>query len=385
MLVKLNQGERLDPQALAEEFGVNLRTIQRDLNERFAYLPLEKTDGRYHLDPAFLGKLSTRDIERFASLAGVRGLFPSLSDEFLRDIFDARMQSALLVKGHHYEDLAGKEARSGCSSRRSWRGVTWRSSTARRRGRRRTRRWRRSSSSITRASGTSRGATARSSRRFRSRRSSGCGCSRRRSRRIRRSRRRCVDEDGIWLGEEKREIVLKISAEVAGYFKRRKLIANQVIEKDTRGRRVDRVGEGRAPEPGAADRALLDSAHPDHQSGGVAGGARGGARALSGGVDMRSCCLRVWLVLAAVVAVAEEPKTAAEPPRDRAQGLRDQSVRKRAGPGRRGEGQQGLRPTDAYGNTQYQKPGYVVKGDRIYADRSVREHAVPEAGVRGEG
>jgi len=55
MLVKLNQGERLDPQALAEEFGVNLRTIQRDLNERFAYLLLEKTDGRYHLDPAFLG------------------------------------------------------------------------------------------------------------------------------------------------------------------------------------------------------------------------------------------------------------------------------------------------------------------------------------------
>ena len=36
MLFKLNQGERLDPAALAEEFGVNIRTIQRDLNERFA-------------------------------------------------------------------------------------------------------------------------------------------------------------------------------------------------------------------------------------------------------------------------------------------------------------------------------------------------------------
>ena len=34
------------------------------------------------------------------------------------------------------------------------------------------------------------------------------------------------------MGEEKREIVLKVSAEVAGYFKRRKLIANQVIEKE---------------------------------------------------------------------------------------------------------------------------------------------------------
>ena len=34
MLVKLNQGEKLDPQELASEFGVNLRTIQRDLNVR---------------------------------------------------------------------------------------------------------------------------------------------------------------------------------------------------------------------------------------------------------------------------------------------------------------------------------------------------------------
>lgn len=109
MLVYLNQGERLSPEDLADKFGVNLRTIQRDLNERFAYLPLQKTDGRYHLDPVFLGKLSTKDIQRFAALAGVRGLFPSLSDDFLRDIFDARVQEALLIKGHHYENLAGKE------------------------------------------------------------------------------------------------------------------------------------------------------------------------------------------------------------------------------------------------------------------------------------
>ncbi|MEO8417817.1 MAG: WYL domain-containing protein, partial [Methylophilaceae bacterium] len=41
-----------------------------------------------------------------------------------------------------------------------------------------------------------------------------------------------AEEDGIWLGEEKKEIVLKISREVASYFKRRKLIANQIIEKE---------------------------------------------------------------------------------------------------------------------------------------------------------
>lgn len=41
-----------------------------------------------------------------------------------------------------------------------------------------------------------------------------------------------AEEDGIWLNDDKKEIVLKVDQEVAGYFKRRKLIANQVIEKE---------------------------------------------------------------------------------------------------------------------------------------------------------
>jgi hypothetical protein len=40
LLRRLNEGERLDPQALARKFEVNLRTIQRDLNERLAFLDL---------------------------------------------------------------------------------------------------------------------------------------------------------------------------------------------------------------------------------------------------------------------------------------------------------------------------------------------------------
>lgn len=232
MLVKLNQGERLDPQVLADEFGVNLRTIQRDLNERFAYLPLEKTDGRYHLDPAFLGKLSTRDIERFASLAGVRGLFPSLSDEFLKDIFDARMQSALLVKGHHYEDLAGKEAgfrllEQAIVARRhvafeyrkeegpqpyegvapyklvNLKGIWY---LAARDGEKLK---------------TFSFAKIERVRMLESRFEADPAVE-----------RMLRDEDGVWMGEERREIVLKVSAEVAGYFKRRRLIANQVIDKE---------------------------------------------------------------------------------------------------------------------------------------------------------
>lgn len=108
VLTKLNQGESLDPLALADEFGVNLRTIQRDLNVRFASLPLIKVGGRYRMEEAHLGKLTLKDIEKFATLTGVSGLFPQLTDHFLRDVFDSVRANAWLVKGHHYEDLRGQ-------------------------------------------------------------------------------------------------------------------------------------------------------------------------------------------------------------------------------------------------------------------------------------
>lgn len=232
ILIRLNQGEKLDPQQLCEDFHVTLRTIQRDLKERFAYLPLERTGKRYHLDPIYLGKLNTRDIERFASLAGMRGLFPSLSADFLRDIFDARIQTALLVKGHSYEDLAGKAelfrsieqaivARHKISFYYPSQGELKRYADiepyklinnkgiwylAARHGEKL------KTFSFTKLdrveilsdSHFELDATI---------------------------DKTLQEEDGVWLGEKK-EIVLKISHEVADYFKRRKLIANQIIEKE---------------------------------------------------------------------------------------------------------------------------------------------------------
>ena len=231
MLVKLNQGEALDPQALAEEFGVNLRTIQRDLNVRFAYLPLVKREGRYQLDPVYLGKLSTRDIERFASLAGVHGLFPSLSDEFLRDIFDSRIQSALLVKGHNYEDLAGKEEQFRLLERaivgrrqvefeyRKEGGMQAYESVA--------------PYKLVNIKGIwyLAGRDGEKLKTFSFAKIERVRMLESRFEADPELEKKLVEEDGIWLGEERREIVLKVSAEVAGYFKRRKLIANQVIEK----------------------------------------------------------------------------------------------------------------------------------------------------------
>jgi predicted DNA-binding transcriptional regulator YafY len=232
ILVKLNQGEKLDPQMLANEFGVNLRTVQRDLNVRFSYLPLQKTAGRYHLDPVFLGKLTTRDIERFASLAGVHGLFPSLSDDFLRDIFDNRIQATLLVKGHHYENLVGKEQ----LFRQLEQAIVSR---------------RHVSFDYAKDEGVKSYAAIAP---FKLMNHKGIwylagrdGDKLKTFSFVKIDRlnlldsqfaadpaidRSLAEDDCIWLGEEKKEVVLQVSREVSGYFKRRKLIANQVIEKE---------------------------------------------------------------------------------------------------------------------------------------------------------
>jgi predicted DNA-binding transcriptional regulator YafY len=205
--------------------------VQRDINERFSYLPLEKSDGKYFLNPAFLGKLALKDIERFASLAGVAGLFPTLSEEFLREIFDARIQSALLIKGHHYEDLRGKEeffkkleqaifARAvvsfsyqGADSSKVYdvepyrlvnnKGVWYLAA--------------RHSDKLKTFSFSKIEGLLVSEQKYH----------------FNQSVNDKLDlEEGVWLSEQPTEIVLKVDKAIAPYFKRRKLIANQVIEKE---------------------------------------------------------------------------------------------------------------------------------------------------------
>ena len=232
ILGKLNQGEKLDPLALAAEFNVNLRTIQRDLNDRFAFLPLEKVAGSYQLDAKFLGQLSLSDVEQFASLAGVRGLFPSLSNDFLRDIFDSRLQTALLVKGHHYEDLAGKEtlfrqleqAILNCQKiaysyekpegSKSYTGLEpyklvnhdgiWYLAA-------------KDGHKLKAFTLVKIDRLQVSAMHFEADPAVG---------------KTLADEDDIWLNEKKLEVVLKITGPAANYFRRRKWVANQVIEKE---------------------------------------------------------------------------------------------------------------------------------------------------------
>ncbi len=106
MLIKLNNGEILNPQQLAQDYKVSLRSIQRDLNERLGVLPLQHENGLYRLESFYLGKLALKDIKNFATLAGVSGLFPKLDTDFIRAILDSSISQAYEVKGQFLEDVS---------------------------------------------------------------------------------------------------------------------------------------------------------------------------------------------------------------------------------------------------------------------------------------
>lgn len=106
ILQKLNNGESFTLSELAEEFGVSTRTIQTDLNRRLSFLPIEREAGRYRLAEYCLGKLRFEDLRAFATLSGIRHLYPELSDQFLADLLNSRVNRALRVIPVPYEDPA---------------------------------------------------------------------------------------------------------------------------------------------------------------------------------------------------------------------------------------------------------------------------------------
>ena len=108
ILTKLNQGEKFTVDELVDEFNVTARTVQRDLNDRLSYLPIKKVNGYYYLEEYYLGKLNFDDIKNFATLSGIKELYPNMQDNFITDMLSSKINQAYLIKGHNYEDLSNK-------------------------------------------------------------------------------------------------------------------------------------------------------------------------------------------------------------------------------------------------------------------------------------
>lgn len=231
ILQRFNAGETLDVDVLAAEYRVHRRTVLRDLNERFAFLPIEKVGKRYALDPAFLGSLTFPDIERFAALAGLKGLFPALDTQFFRELFDARLRDTLSIHGTSYEDLRTRRE----DFRLLQRAITEQ----------------RSVSFSYNKDGAAKRVEVQPYRLINNAgiwylaavnagKPKAYAFGKLRAPEVLEARfapdaaivRMLDEEDSIWLNTRKTEVVLTIAPPAAIYFRRRKLIAQQVIEKE---------------------------------------------------------------------------------------------------------------------------------------------------------
>jgi predicted DNA-binding transcriptional regulator YafY len=226
ILLKLNRGESFSPQELADEFRVGERTIYRDLN-RLSGIAERSPDGKYRLVPEYQGKLRPKDLETFARLVGVEDLFPQNDPRFLMALLDTLSQSSFLVRGHHYEKLKPHDAQfqqldeairdnkrctlTYADKRRTLepyrlvnnKGIWYLAAT----DEGRLKSFSLSRISLLVVSDDSFGPRAD-------------------------IQRQIKEEDDVWFGKEKTEVLLSVAPQVAYYFKRRKLLPLQVIDKE---------------------------------------------------------------------------------------------------------------------------------------------------------
>lgn len=90
-------------QRIADIINVSTRTIQRDINERLAFLPLERNGNKISLCATALGKLTQKDIRNFAQLSGISQLYPNLDSHFITNLLTNAYQSPYLVTGNEFE------------------------------------------------------------------------------------------------------------------------------------------------------------------------------------------------------------------------------------------------------------------------------------------
>ncbi|WP_265452010.1 helix-turn-helix transcriptional regulator [Aeromonas salmonicida] len=104
ILTKLNHGQRLVISELAHEFNVSPRTIQRDLNVRLAYLPLEREGQTYWLDPSYFGRASTPAILRLCEQVGAKALFPDDHDSLIKQWLNPNGSPVFVLSGFQLDE-----------------------------------------------------------------------------------------------------------------------------------------------------------------------------------------------------------------------------------------------------------------------------------------
>lgn len=105
----LHQGDTLDKHRLAEEFGVNVRTIERDLGERLNGIAEPGPEGQWQLARKHHSSIPARRLHEYARLAGTEHLFPNPSLPYLLEQLETpEPRRATRVQPTPHEDLRAR-------------------------------------------------------------------------------------------------------------------------------------------------------------------------------------------------------------------------------------------------------------------------------------
>lgn len=105
IIIRLNNGERLNINSLAEDYQVCTRTLKRDFQERLAMLDFSDSGPVfYKLSSNRVGYLNLTEIRRFANFASVQDLLPKIDRQFFYD----KLNQSIVIKGFEYENIQAR-------------------------------------------------------------------------------------------------------------------------------------------------------------------------------------------------------------------------------------------------------------------------------------
>lgn len=109
ILALLHQGDRIEKHELARHFQVDVRTIERDLNERLYGIAERNDDGHWQLAYSARNTIPANSLRSYARMAGTEDLFPAADlGSIIKQIETPEADRAIQVQTPAYEDLRSK-------------------------------------------------------------------------------------------------------------------------------------------------------------------------------------------------------------------------------------------------------------------------------------
>lgn len=106
ILARLHQGDVVDKHQLAQDFQVDVRTIERDLGERLRGIVERSADSQWQLTHTARSSIPAKHLHGYARMSGTENLFPDNSLRYLLEqLHTPEQQRATHVQAIAHEDL----------------------------------------------------------------------------------------------------------------------------------------------------------------------------------------------------------------------------------------------------------------------------------------